>query len=285
MKKTVLLIILIMVSLVAYFGCQFSGFAPATPANHPDFKVTFLDVGQADSALIQCQGINWLIDAGTNSGADSLVNKIRGMGVRRLDGVVGTHPHEDHIGGLDAVINYFGIGQVFLPQVSSTTRTYEDLLNAIQRRSLQATVPAASSTFKLGQADGTWLGPKSATYSEINDYSLVMRLVYGNWSFLFMGDAGFIPEKEMLTASYPLNSMVLKVGHHGSSSSTSDEFLKAVAPIYAIISVGKDNDYGHPHAETLTKLNHAGIDMLRTDLNGTITFTTEGEELKVRTQK
>jgi len=286
MKNFGLLLFLILVGLAAYFGYQYSGPAQlASSANPPDFRVTFLDVGQADAALIECQGVNWLIDAGNNADAAGVVNTLHGLGIRQLDGVVGTHPHEDHIGGLDTVINNFNIGQVFLPQVSTTTRTYEDMLNAIQGQGLQASAPAAGHVFKLGQAEVTWLGPKSSNYDEINDYSLVMRLVYNDWSFLFTGDAGFIPEKEMLAAGYPLQSTVLKVSHHGSTSATSDQFLKAVAPRYAVISVAKDNDYGHPHAETLAKLNAAGINILRTDLKGAITFTVEGTELNVKVQK
>ncbi len=286
MKRTGLLLILILISLTAFLGCQYLGQTlNRTPAVPPDFQVTFLDVGQADATLIQSQDHNWLIDAGTNAGAASLVKTLRGMGISRLEGVVGTHPHEDHIGGLDAVINQFVIGQVFLPQVAATTRTYEDVLSAIQRKGLTVIKPVPGSTFKLGTAEGTWLGPNSAAYDELNDYSLVVRLVYGSQSFLLMGDAGIIPEKEMLAAHYQLQSTVLKVGHHGSSSSTSSEFLKAVAPRYAVIFAGKNNDYGHPHAETLAKLKAAGIEILRTDLNGTITFWVEGSELKVRTQK
>jgi competence protein ComEC len=257
----------------------------AAPANPPDFQVTFLDVGQADAILIQCEDRNWLIDAGTHDKAQELVQTLSGMGIKRLDAVVGTHHHEDHIGGLDTVINKFEIGQVFLPPVSFTTGTLDYVLKAIQRKGLAATAPASGSTFKLGRADGTWLGPNSATYDEINDYSLVMRVVYGDLSFLFMGDAGVIPEQEMLAAGYPLQSTVLKVGHHGSNDSTSDEFLKAVVPRYAVIMVGEDNDYHHPHAETLAKLKAARTEILRTDLNGTITFTIEGTALKVKAQK
>jgi competence protein ComEC len=286
MKQTGLVLILILISLTALFGCDYLGQTqPTAPASPPEFQVTFLDVGQADATLIQSQDHNWLIDSGTNAGAASLVKTLRGMGISRLEGVVGTHPHEDHIGGLDAVINQFPIGQVFLPRVTATTRTYEDVLNAIQRKGLTVITPLPGSTFKVGAAEGTWLGPNRAVYDELNDYSLVLRLVYGSQSFLFMGDAGFIPEREMLATHYPLQSTVLKVGHHGSSSSTSGEFLKAVAPRYAVIFAGKNNDYGHPHAETLAKLKAAGIIILRTDLNGAITFWVEGAELKMRTQK
>jgi len=286
MKRTWLGIILILIGLAAGLVCGCQGAAqPSAVSTPPEFQVTFLDVGQADAILIQCQDQDWLIDAGTNDTSQALVKSLASLGVVRLEAVVGTHPHEDHIGGLDTVIDKMQIGQVYMPQVTSNTHTYEDVLKAIRSKGLTASVPAAGSTFKLGNADGTWLGPNSLHYDELNDYSLVMRVVYGNFSFLFMGDAGYIPEKEMLAAGYTLQSTVIKSGHHGSSSATSAEFLKAVCPKYAVISVGQDNDYGHPHAETLARLQAAGAEILRTDLKGTITFKVEGGELKLGTQK
>jgi len=169
--------------------------------------------------------------------------------------------------------------------VSYSTRTFEDVLAAISARGLKITVPKPADTFILGQATGLFLAPNSSAYDDINNYSIVIRLQYGNNSFLFTGDAQTLSEQEMLVRGFNLKSDVLKVGHHGSSSSTSAAFLSAVSPRFAVIMVGKNNDYGHPHQETLQKLKEAGARIFRTDLNGNITFNSDGDALTVQTQR
>jgi competence protein ComEC len=242
-----------------------------------------LDVGQADSTLVQCDNSTMLIDAGTKITANSLVNTLKHMGIRKFDVVVATHPHEDHIGGMDAVINQFDIGKVYMPQVSTTTTTYSDLMRAVRVKGLTITTPVPGNGFNLGSANCNILAPNSSTYEDLNNYSIVIRLLYGNASFLFTGDAQMASENEMLAKGYTLKSDVLKVGHHGSYDATSQKFLNAVSPQYAVIMAGEGNDYGHPHKETLDKLKAAGIKVYRTDLNGNIRFISDGLNITVKT--
>lgn len=260
---------------------------PTTPLRPIPLKVTYLDVGQADCTIIQYGPSSMIIDAGGNATAASLVTTITKMGISKFDIVIGTHPHEDHIGGMDAVINNFGIGKIYMPKVSNTTKTFEDVLTAIQKKGLSVTTPIPGNTFTLGQdVQCTILAPNNSTYVDLNSYSIVIKLVYGNRSFLFTGDAESDSELEMIAKGYDLKADVLKVGHHGSTSSTSPEFLKAVSPTYAVIFVGKDNTYGHPHQATLDKLNAAGVKIYRTDLNGTITMTLiPGSSISITTGK
>jgi len=293
-----LIAILIILTLVFSAGCQQLPFlvinptpAPTpgtvTPAPSPissdvPLKVSFVDVGQADCIIFQYGESAMIIDAGGNSGASSLVSTIKNMGISKFDVAVGTHPHEDHIGGLDAVIDSFEISKVYMPKISHTTKTFEDVLIAIQNKGLTVTTPVPGSAFTLGEdVQCTILAPNSASYDNLNNYSIVIKVVYGNTSFLITGDAEAESEEEMLAKGYDLDADVLKVGHHGSTSSTSPAFLSAVSPEYAVICVGEGNTYGHPHQETIDKLNAAGVQIYRTDLNGTIVLTSDGSSFDI----
>ncbi len=279
-----LLTLVLLFSLGCNFITRVDSSSP-TSDTVPGVQVTILDVGQGDSILVQSENSTLLIDAGTNSGAKSLDSTLKSKGVSRVDFLVGTHPHEDHIGGMDTIIKDFSIGTIYMPDVTANTKTFEDVLAAIEAKGLTITAPVPKSSFTVGAATATILGPNSSSYKNLNDYSIVIHLTYGQRSFLFTGDAGTGPEKEMLDRGYDLKSDVLKVAHHGSNSSTSEAFLKAVAPEYGVISVGKDNDYHHPHQVTLDKLQAAGVKVLRTDQNGDITFTSDGNNLIVKTEK
>jgi competence protein ComEC len=259
---------------------------PSTTLSTQSLKVTFLDVGQADCTIIQYGTSAMIIDAGGNSTATLLIAAIKKMGINKFDVAIGTHPHEDHIGGLDTVINNFNIGAIYMPKVSNNTKTFEDVLLAIQNKGLTVTTPVPGTSFTLGDSVRCTIpAPNSQSYPDLNSYSIVIKMTYNNVSFLFTGDAETDSEIEMLAKGHNLKADVLKVGHHGSTSSTSPQFLTAVSPKYAVIFVGKDNTYGHPHQETLNKLNAAEVKIYRTDLNGAIMFTVTGSNITVTTEK
>lgn len=252
-------------------------------------SVYYLDVGQGDSELIRLPtGENILIDTGLSSGADKLASYLKQLGVSRIDYLIGTHPHADHIGGMTRVIQEFDIGKVYLPKVADsqvpTTRTYESMLDAADTKGLRFTQAKGGMTV-LQQEDVQlqFLAPLGETYDDLNNYSIVVKLTFGKRSFLFTGDAEQESEQQMVAQEHSdLHCDVLKVGHHGSSSST-ESFLQAVSPKYAIISCGKNNDYGHPHKETLSRLQKIGAQIYRTDEQGTILIRSDGNSLSVET--
>lgn len=245
-----------------------------------DLKVYFIDVGQADSILIVNNDKTMLIDAGNNEDGEDVVNFIKDKGITTLNYVFGTHPHEDHIGGLDDVVNAFEIENVFLPNVQTTTKTFEDTVTAIQDKGLKIKSPEVGYTFQLGEATCEVMSAM-VDDSNLNVSSIVIRLEFGNKSFLFMGDAETENESAI---SWPQTD-VLKVGHHGSDTSSSESFLEQVNPEIAIIMVGEGNEYGHPKQEILDRLANIGATIYRTDENGTITITTDGNTLDVSTEK
>lgn len=261
-------------------GTQPSGTTAAPPTPTGLLKVHYIDVGQGDSELIQTpDNKTILIDAGTNASTTSLVNYLKSQKVSKIDYLVLTHPHEDHIGGADVVIKDFDIVNIYMPKTTATTNTFEDVVNAIKAKGLKASQPAPGTSFTLGAASFTILGPINPDPDDLNTYSIVLKLTYGRNSFLFTGDAQTSNEKDMIDAGYDISAEVLKVGHHGSNTSTSQDFLDAVNPKNAVISCAIGNDYGHPHQDTMDKLAAKNIPVYRTDECGTIVATSDGSRI------
>lgn len=245
-----------------------------------NLEVHFIDVGQGDAILVKSDEEFMLIDAGKNVAGDLVVDYLKGQNVKKLKYVIGTHPHEDHIGGLDDVINAFEVEKVIMPNVTHTTKTFEDVLDSIINKGLKITPAKSGEQYHLGESEVLILAPNKAEYDNLNNYSVVTKLTHGNTSFIFTGDAEEISEKEMIEVYKDnLKSDVLKVGHHGSTTSTSQEFLDAVRPKEAVISLGKDNTYGHPHKEIIDRLEANNIIIYRTDLEGTIIAKSDGNSI------
>lgn len=244
-------------------------------------KVHFIDVGQGDSILISQGEHHMLIDAGENDCGTKVQSYLNSQKVEHLDYIVGSHPDSDHIGGLDVVIYKFDCDRILLSNYEKDTRTYEDVLMAIRERNKQPEYPVAGEEFSLGEAKVQVLAPKSeADYGEeSNDYSIALKVTYGENSFVFTGDGEEEAENDMLSSGLDLTADVMKAGHHGSNTSNTEDFLQEVAPKAVVISCGEGNEYGHPRAEVLNNLRSMGVNVYRTDEQGTIVATSDGKEI------
>lgn len=245
-----------------------------------NLEVHFIDVGQADAILIKKGNEAMLIDAGNNTDGDLIVNYIKEQNIQSLKYVVATHPHEDHIGGLDYVIDTFEIGKIIMSDLIVTSKTFEDVLDSISRKGLFITKAKVGERYYLNGAKIIILAPNGESYANTNDYSVVVKIVNDQNSFLFTGDAEKPSEIEMINKNKELlKSDVLKLGHHGSTTSTTQEFLDIVNPKYAVITTGENNKYGHPDHETLDKLENKKVQVYRTDLDGTIIAISDGNKI------
>ena len=246
--------------------------------------VTWLDVGQGDAAVIQCGGQAMLIDGGKPEKSSYIYAWLQQHGLRYLDVIVATHVDADHIGGLSGALNYASVGTAYCPVTTGTTETFQSFVKYLAQRGKQITVPTAGATFTLGGAQVQILGPLHSA-EDSNDNSIVLKVSFGATSFLFTGDAERAEEQDLLNAGVNLQSTVLKVGHHGSDTSTSYPFLRAVAPQYAVISVGAGNSYGHPTEAVLSRLRDAGVTTFRTDMQGEITAVSDGQTVNFSVAK
>lgn len=289
MKKIFLsLLLLILVS-----GCTNLNLEPSnssereesafTPSND-ELVAHFLDVGQGDANFIELpNGETMLIDAGIASTGDDIVEYIENLGYDTIDYVVSTHPHADHIGGMAEVIEAFDVDAIYMPKAVSTSKTYENLLETIQDKGLS--IKTGKSGVKVLDEDDldiVMVAPSSDDYSNLNNYSIVLKITYGDVSFLYTGDA---EEESLEEITSDIKADVLKVGHHGSDTSTSEEFLEKVNPQYAVISVGEKNSYGHPAASTIELLQEYTNNIYQTDLNGTVVISTDGVNINVKTER
>ena len=259
--------------------------APAEVSSDTTFEVRFLDIGQGDSALVRCGNETMLIDGGKVKNNQKLVARLKELNVDHLDAVICSHPDEDHCGGLAAVLSTTKADSFYCSVDSWHTKVFSDVVKYVEQQGISVTVPTAGDTFALGQAQVEFLGPVEDYADDPNEGSLVARVRYGETSFLFTGDMGFEAEDDMLAANVDVSATVLKVAHHGSAGSSSTEFLEAVNPEYAVISVGADNDYGHPTEAALNRLARCGIAVYRTDLLGEIVAVSDGTTVTISSEE
>ncbi|MBO3327726.1 ComEC/Rec2 family competence protein [Clostridium perfringens] len=279
-KKIISSIIgIIVVLLAGYFGIDLT--QDSKVPKDSKLMISYMDVGQGDAAYIKVNRNDILIDAGPRSNSKELLEQLKAKNIDDFELVIATHPHEDHIGGMVDVFKEYEVKSFYSPKITHTTKTYENLVKAVKDEGLKTKELKGGMVIDLGEgAKFEVFTPQKSEYEELNDYSPIMKLSFGDTSYLFTGDAEKLAEEEAL-AKYKtsLDSDVIKFGHHGSSSSSSNAFIEAVSPKYGIISCAKDNKYGHPHRETLDIIKKYNIKTFRTDTDGEIILTSDGKSI------
>ena len=276
MKKILYLLLLMLLMFTA--GC-------GTVASAENLVVYFLDVGQADAAILQCGDEVMMIDGGESSDSSLIYSYLtKTLGITHIDYMIATHPHADHIGGLSGALNACSVGVVYSPVTSYDSKQFSSLVKYTQKQGRDLTVPKVGDSFSFGDAQVQFLSPMKE-YSNINDSSIVVRIIHGINTFLFAGDAEWEAEHDMVDSGYDLSATVLKVGHHGSDTSSSYVFLREVMPKYAVISCGEGNSYGHPTEAVLSRLRDVGAQVFRTDMQGDVVFVSDGSALSFGTEK
>ena len=274
-----------LMAFVMSFGILGSNVNPSDIPENSNFEVHFIDVGQADSALIECDGKTMMIDGGNVADSNVVAAYLKKEDVTELNYVVCSHAHEDHVGGLSGALSVTKADNIYAPKTEANKKAYKNFKKKAEEQNVEIKHPNVGDEIQLGSSTVEFLGPVDENGKDLNSTSIVLKITYGNTSFLFTGDAESDEEEEILNSGADLKSTVLKVGHHGSRTSTSYPFLREVMPQYAVISVEKGNSYGHPNEETLSKLSDAGVEVYRTDESGDIVMTSDGNSINIVTAK
>lgn len=274
-----------LMAFVMSFGILGSNVNPSDIPENSNFEVHFIDVGQADSALIECDGETMMIDGGNVADSNVVAAYLKKEDVTELNYVVCSHAHEDHVGGLSGALSVTKADNIYAPKTETNTKAYKNFKKKAEEQNVEIKHPNIGDEIQLGSSTVEFLGPVDENGKDLNSTSIVLKITYGNTSFLFTGDTESDEEEEILNSGADLKSTVLKVGHHGSRTSTSYPFLREVMPQYAVISVEKGNSYGHPNEETLSKLSDAGVEVYRTDESGDIVMTSDGNNISITTSK
>lgn len=277
------LIAILVVLILAAVNWVLDIWQPSPGAEVPEgsyLRVDFVDVGQADFIVIECDGVYMTIDGGNVADSQKVYSYLQERGIKEVQTVVVTHAHEDHCGGVSALLNCVEAQTVYCPVTEYDTKAFRNVVSAVHSQGLELTVPVVGEVFSLGSAQVQVIGPVKE-YEDPNDTSIVLRITYGEHAFVFTGDAESTSEHDILDAGFDVSADVLKVGHHGSSTSSSYVWLKAVAPTYAVISSNRteEPDYNHPHEEVVSRLRDEEATVYRTDLQGTITCISDGKSI------
>lgn len=281
MKRYLVIFIVLLTVILSSCSPNYSTEEARKVTQGNELSISFIDVGQGDSAIVKTPGDNYIIiDAGSKDNKEKLYAYIEEKGITKFKVAIATHPHEDHIGNMDNIIKDFGTEEIYMPKVTTNTKAFENLLEEIKTAGLRIKGAKSGALFIIDGVKFEFIAPNRDEYDELNNYSAVLKITFGETKFLLMGDAEKLSEREILKKKIDVNAEVIKIGHHGSSSSSSKEFIGKVNPKYAVISCEKNNDYNHPHKETIRLLEELNIKLYRTDIDGTITFTSNGKVIK-----